>query len=244
METKITDNQRRVEVCYTPALFPVYYSQKDCIVVVIDIFRATSTICTAFQHGIKEIIPVSSVDEAREYQDKGYIVAAERQGEIVKGFDMGNSPFSFMDPKLKGKSIVLTTTNGTKAIKRASAADYVVIGSFLNVDAICKYLIEMEKHVVLLCAGWRDRFNMEDSLFAGAVVNRLKQHPTFQGIADSSMAANHLYELAKDDMLSFLQNTSHQNRLVQLNLKKDISYCLQENITDVIPKYEGNTLIL
>lgn len=233
-----------MEVCYTPALFPVYYSHKDCIVVVIDIFRATSTICTAFHHGIKEIIPVSSIDEAKEYRDKGYIVAAERQGELVDGFDMGNSPFSFMDPKLKGESIVFTTTNGTKAIKRASAADYVVIGSFLNVDAVCKYLIEMEKHVILLCAGWRDRFNMEDSLFAGAVVNRLMKHPMFQGVADSSLAANHLYELAKDDMLSFLKNTSHQNRLLRLNLEEDIAYCLQENITDVVPKYEGNALTL
>ena len=121
METIVKEHERKVEICYSPALFPVYYTNKDCVVVVIDIFRATSAICTAFQHGVKRIIPVSSVDEAKEYQAQGYIAAAERHGEIVEGFDIGNSPFSYMNPAFKGKEVVLTTTNGTKAIERAKA---------------------------------------------------------------------------------------------------------------------------
>lgn len=244
METTITKNQRRVEVCYSPALFPVYYSNKDCIVVIIDVFRATSAICTAFHYGVKKIIPVSSIDEAKEYKSKGMIVAAERNGEVVDGFDFGNSPFNYMDPKLKGETIVLTTTNGTKAIECANEADNVIIGSFLNIDAVCQFLAEKKKHVILLCAGWKDRFNMEDSLFAGAVVNQLKKNPVFCGLADSSIAADHLYELAKDDLSGFLAKTSHRNRLAKLDLEKDIDYCLQENITKVVPIYKGNALTL
>ena len=242
METTVQAHERKVEICYSPALFPVYYGNKDCVVVVIDVFRATSAICTAFQHGVKRIIPVASVDEAKEYKAKGYIVAAERHGEIVEGFDMGNSPFSYMRPELKGKEVVLTTTNGTKAIERAKAADKVIVGSFLNLDAVCMYLEKQNKNVILLCAGWRDRYNMEDSLFAGAVVNKLKHNPTFAGLADSSIAADHLYQLAKTDLNGFLANSSHRKRLARLNLEKDIEYCLQENTMDLVPIFEGNAL--
>ncbi|MEX2379998.1 MAG: 2-phosphosulfolactate phosphatase [Vicingaceae bacterium] len=244
METTIKAHERKVEVCYSPALFPVYYTNKDCVVVVIDVFRATSAICTAFQHGVKRIIPVSSVDEAKEYQAKGMVAAAERHGEIVEGFDIGNSPFSYMNPALKGKEVVLTTTNGTKAIERAKAADHIIVGSFLNIDAVCRYLERMNKDVILLCAGWRDRYNMEDSLFAGAVINRLKHNPIFKGLADSSLAADHLYGLAKDDLKGFLENTSHRNRLARLNLEEDIAYCLQENTMDLVPIYRGNALMI
>jgi len=242
METIIQAHERKIEICYSPALFPVYYSNKNCVVVVIDVFRATSAICTALQHGVKRIIPVASVDEAREYKAQGYIVAAERHGEIVEGFDMGNSPFSYMNPALKGKEVVLTTTNGTKAIERAKAADKVIIGSFLNLKAVCNYLEKQNKHVILLCAGWRDRYNMEDSLFAGAVVNQLKQNPIYTGIADSSLAADHLYQIAKGDLNGFLANSSHRKRLARLNLEKDIEYCLQENTMDLVPIFKGNAL--
>ena len=244
LETIVKEHERKVEICYSPALFPVYYTNKDCVVVVIDIFRATSAICTAFQHGVKRIIPVSSVDEAKEYQSQGYIAAAERHGEIVEGFDIGNSPFSYMNPSLKGKEVVLTTTNGTKAIERAKAADHIIVGSFLNIDAVCRYLERKNKNVILLCAGWRDRYNMEDSLFAGAVVHRLKKNPIFKGLADSSLAADHLYELAKGNLNDFLKNTSHRNRLARLNLEEDISYCLQENTMDIVPVYKGNALVI
>jgi len=244
METVELEHQRKIEVCYSPALFPVYYSNSNCVVVVIDIFRATSAICTAFKHGVKQIIPVASIDEAREYKSNGYIVAAERHGEIVDGFDMGNSPFSYMEPKLKGKQIVLTTTNGTKAIERAKAADSIIVGSFLNLDAVCNFLIERNKNVVLLCAGWRDRYNLEDSLFAGAVVNQLKNSSVFTGLADSSLAADHMYQLAKGSLNEFLKNSSHRKRLTKLNLEKDIEYCLQENIMDLVPVFKGNALSL
>ena len=242
METTENEFQRKIEVCYSPALFPVYYASKNCVVVVIDIFRATSAICTAFQHGVKKIIPVGTVDEAREYQSKGLVAAAERHGEIVEGFDIGNSPFSYMKGDLKGKEVVLTTTNGTKAIERAKAADTIIIGSFLNLNAVCDFLIKENKNVILLCAGWKDRYNLEDSLFAGAVVNRLMKEEVFTGLADSSLAANYMYELAKNDLNKFLKNSSHRRRLARLNLERDIEYCLQTNTMDIVPIFQGNGL--
>ncbi len=244
METTELAHQRKVEVCFSPALFPVYYSSRNCVVVVIDVFRATSAICTAFQAGIERIIPVSTVDEARQYQDKGFLAAAERQGEVVEGFELGNSPFHYMDKDLKGKELVLTTTNGTKAIERAKAADHILIGSFLNLDAVCKHLVELNKNVILLCAGWKDRFNLEDSLFAGAVVEQLAQTDVYTGLADSSLAALNIYNSAKSDLNDFLKSSSHRNRLAKLDLEKDIRYCLQTNTMDLVPVFKGNGLSL
>lgn len=237
-------HQRRVEVCVSPALFPVYYQSKDCVVVVIDVFRATSAICTAFEHGVNSIIPVASLGEAQEYRSKGFLAAAERNGEVVEDFDMGNSPFDYMSPTIKGKDIVLTTTNGTKAIERAKAADHIIIGSFLNQSAVVDQLQALNKNVILLCAGWKDRFNLEDTLFAGAVVEALAENPIFSGLADSSLAARDLYFSAKSDLPKFLEKSSHRNRLKKLDLERDINYCLQKDVCKNVPTFKGNALKL
>ena len=239
METTENEFQRKLEVCYSPDLFPVYFTKKDCVVVVIDIFRATSAICTAFEEGINQIIPVATIEEARAYQAKGYVAAAERHGEIVEGFDIGNSPFSYMNPQLKGKDVVLSTTNGTQAIEKAKGAKRIIIGSFLNLTAVCKYLENENRDVILLCAGWKGRYNLEDSLFAGAVVNYFEDNQVFTGIADSSIAARQMYKAAEGNLNDFLKDSSHRRRLQRLNLEKDIEYCLQIDTTDLVPVFDG-----
>ena len=244
MENPDAEHLRKVEVCLSPALFPVYYSNKNCVVVVIDVFRATSAIVTAFDNGIKEIIPVSSLEEAKEYKEQGYYVGAERKGEIIEGFDFGNSPYSYMQEKLRGETVVLTTTNGTKALNRAKSADRVIVGSFLNLTAVIEYLKSEKKDVLLLCAGWRDRYNMEDTLFAGAVVEGLIQDPLFGNLADSATASMHLYQVAKTDLNEYLKDSSHRRRLAGLNLEKDIVYCLQRDISSNVPILEGNALVI
>lgn len=244
MENPEAAHLLKVEVCLSPALFPVYYSNKNCVVVVIDVFRATSAIVTAFDYGIKEVIPVSSLEEAKDYKDQGYFVGAERKGEIIEGFDFGNSPFSYMQDQLRGQTVVLTTTNGTKALSRAKAADKVIVGAFLNLTAVVEFLQKQKKDVVLLCAGWRDRFNMEDTLFAGAVVEQLIKDPLFGNVADSAIASKHLYEIAKKDLNAYLKDSSHRRRLSRLDLEKDIDYCLQIDISKKVPILEGNALIV
>ncbi len=129
------ETRKRVEVCYTPGEYD-YFKDEFEIVVVIDVLRATTAICAAFDNGIKSIIPVPSLEDALEYKKKGYLVGAERKGKIVEGFDFGNSPYSYMKEEFRGKEVVLTTTNGTKSIETAKGAETVVIGALVNLDAM------------------------------------------------------------------------------------------------------------
>jgi len=236
-------NTRKVEVVYSPALFPVYFDNNDCVVVVIDVFRATSAICAAFESGIDSLIPVATLEEAIEYKKKGFKVGAERNAEVVEGFDFGNSPLTFKDGRFKNESLVLTTTNGTKALEMAKPANKVVIGSFTNLTALCDYVEREDKDVLLLCAGWKDRFNLEDTLFAGAVAQRISQNLRFSNLSDSSIAAINMYDSAKDDLFEFLGESSHRKRLSRLNMEEDIIYCLTKDNTDIVPVLEGDVLV-
>ena len=235
-------NKRNIEVCGSPRLFDLYNSS-DSIVVVIDILRATSSMCVAFEYGAEKIIPVAGVEEARKYKAKGFVIAAERDGEMVPGFNFGNSPFSFMGENVRGKSIALSTTNGTQAIQIARQAHQVVIGSFLNLNALCEWLCKQENDVLCLCAGWKNRLNLEDTLFAGAVVHQLKNSGLFGTNCDSAIAAEHLYLAAKDDLFRFLEDSSHRKRLRRLKIERDIEYCLTPNQTRVIPVLQGEALV-
>src|ERR1700749_4933437 len=160
----------QLNVCLSPSLIPLYRVE-DYIVVIVDIFRATSSICYGIDNGAEAIIPVAEVEECAAYREKGhdYLLAAERNGEVVTGFDFGNSPFSYTKEKVAGKTVVLTTTNGTHALHLSRNAKKVIIGSFLNLTAICDWLKTQQDDVLLVCAGCKNNFNLEDTLFSGAV---------------------------------------------------------------------------
>lgn len=234
--------KKYIEVCFTPGEYE-YYKGRFEIVVVIDVLRATSAICSAFENGVKSVIPVSTIEEAKDYQAKGFLVGAERQGEIVDGFDFGNSPYSYMQPELKNKEVVLSTTNGTKAINMAKGAEQVIIGSLNNVDALCEYLIAQNKSVVCLCSGWQDKFNLEDTICAGAIADQLIATGKFTSDDDSTIAAKYLYLSAKDNYFGFLKSSSHRRRLKKLNLNEDIKYCLTPNKSTVIPVLKGDRIV-
>lgn len=232
---------RSIDVCLTPALLNLY-DIEDSIVVVIDVLRATSSIVYGIDNGATAIIPVAQVEDCLAYSDQGYLLAAERNGEVVAGYNFGNSPFSYAVDKVRGKTIVLTTTNGTKALHMARArAHQVVIGSFLNLSALCEWLRIQDKNVLLLCAGWKDKFNLEDTLFAGAVVAELRKD--FTHVDDSSVAAEDLYEVAKGNLRGYLHKSSHSHRLEQLNIEEDVKFCLQLNICKAIPVMVGDALV-
>jgi 2-phosphosulfolactate phosphatase len=228
------DLRNRVEVCFTPGEYE-YFKNEFEIVVVIDVLRATSAICTAFEYGIKSIIPVRSIEDALLYKEKGYLVGAERKGEIVKGFDFGNSPFSYMNPKFKGQEIVLTTTNGTKSLDVAKDAETVVVGSFLNLNYLNEWLLQSKKNILCLCSGWQDKFNLEDTICAGAICDYLISSGEYTSTEDSSIAAKYLFQSAEKNNLGYLKSSSHRRRLKNLNLNEDIKYCLTPNQTNVIP---------
>ena len=231
---------REIEVCLSPVLIPSYKIEGR-IVVVIDIFRATSSICFGIENGATEIIPVASVEECMSFDGKGYLLAAERNGEVVNGFDFGNSPFSYTKEKVAQKKVVLTTTNGTHAIQQAKEADKIIIGSFLNLDSLCEWLAIQNQDVLLLCSGWKNKFNLEDTLFAGAVVHQLKNN--FNHYCDAAIAAEDMYLLAKDDLRQYLYKSSHSQRLKELNIEDDIQFCLKQNICKTIPVLEEGKLV-
>jgi 2-phosphosulfolactate phosphatase len=236
------DNRKRIEVCFTPGEY-AYYKDEFEIVVVIDVLRATSAICAAFDNGIKSIIPVPTVEEAWAYKQKGYLAGAERKGQIVEGFDFGNSPFSYMKEEFRGKEVVLTTTNGTKSLDVAKDAEIVVVGSFLNLTALSKWLYEQDKNVLCLCSGWQDKFNLEDTICAGAISDYLISTGYYTAIEDSSIAAKYLFLSAKDNYFGYLKSSSHRRRLKNLHLNEDIKYCLTPDQTDVIPILKDGKLV-
>lgn len=237
------DSRKKVEVCFSPNLYSLHKEGAD-IVVVIDVLRATSAICAAFDNGIKKIIPVSTVEEAIEYKrNENYIVAAERKGKIVDGFEFGNSPYSYINENVIGKTLVLTTTNGTKAFHTAKDAKHLIIGSLINLDAVCDYLLKEYKNVMILASGWQNKFCLEDTICAGAIVEKLLSTGKFTSEDDSSIAAKYLFLSARDNIFGYLKASSHRRRLRALNLNEDIKYCLTPNQTDVVPVRENDYLV-
>ena len=232
----------KVDACFSPALYPVY-EDPDSIVVIIDVLRATSAICVAFHNGAERMIPVASVDEALEYKKQGFLAGAERDAIKIEGFDFGNSPYDYMGDHVKGHTIALTTTNGTQAIEAARKAYKVVIGSFLNITVLCDWLVKQDRNILLLCSGWKNRFNLEDSLYAGAVTHELMKRTRDIKLGDGCLALQYLYEMAKEDPMKFLNHASHKERMVKLNLKRDIRYCLIPDKAPVIPVLEGKYLV-
>jgi Phosphosulfolactate phosphohydrolase and related enzymes len=225
----------------SPALLP-YYDLDGTIAVVIDVFRATSSICYGLANGARAIIPVAEVEECLAYRGDGHLLAAERDGKVVEGFDFGNSPFSYTPDLVAGRTIVLTTTNGTKAIRQCSAAEAVVIGSFLNISALCEWLKKQPHHVLLVCAGWKNHVNLEDTVFAGGVVERICTEGTDRD--DGAQAALLLYRQAKGNLPEFLSGASHAKRMQHLNISRDIVFCLQADQVDVIPIMRKGALVV
>lgn len=232
--------KRNLEVCLTPALLHLH-DFTNSIVVVIDIFRATSSICYGIENGAESIIPVATIEACESYRHSEYLLAAERNGEVVDGFDFGNSPFSYTEDKVSGKTIVLTTTNGTHAINMSRGAHKIVIGSFLNLASLCDWLKTQSNDVLLLCSGWKDKVNLEDTLFAGGVVHYLREEN--YSLDDAGIASEDLYIMAKDDLNTYLKKTSHSERLKKLGIEEDIKFCLNLNITKGIPVLDGERLV-
>ena len=235
-------DKHNINVCFSPKL-AADYADEESIVVVIDVLRATSAICTAIHYGAKQVIPVVNVEKAREYLGEDCIVGAERNGEIVEGFEYGNSPYSYAGDHVKDRTIVLSTTNGTFAIGAAQKSHQVVIASFLNLDAVSEWLAGKKRRITLMCAGWKNKFNLEDSLLAGAIADQLITNMENADPSDSAIAAQRLYQLAKNDLMGFLEDSSHRRRLKKLFIEKDVEYCLTPNQTNVIPILEAGNIV-
>ena len=242
----INSSKPALHTALSPALLHLY-DLNHAIVVIIDVLRATSTIATALYNGAKCVIPVDSVAKCIEpgRQIDG-ITAGERDGMIAEGLEHGNSPFEYPREFIYNRTLVLTTTNGTKLLHMAldRGAGQIITGSFPNLSSVCDYLVSQNQPVVLGCAAWKDRVNLEDMLFAGAVIHQVKDH--FSINCDASQTAETVYLQAKKDLFGFMQakDASHYHRLMGYGLEKDIRYCLTPDLANVLPLYENGKLIV
>ena len=237
-------NKPTIHTCFSPALLHLY-DLSNAVVVIIDVFRATSTIAAALHNGAKCVIPVDEVAKAIEISKQiDGIAAGERDGKLAEGLQHGNSPLEYSKDFIKDKTLVLTTTNGTKLLQMAldNKATTIITGSFPNLSAVCTFLINENKNVVLGCAGWKDRFNLEDTLFAGAVIAKIKENFTIH--CDSSLTAELLYSQHKDNLIDFASTLTHYHRLVErFGLIEDIKFCLTPDGANVLPLYENGKLM-
>jgi len=233
----------KVEVCFSPMQFPLFETG-DSIVVVIDILRASSVITTMFMNGVKSVIPVSTIEEAKQKKAEGFMVVAERDAKKLDFADFGNSPFYFTKDVVEGKTLIYSTTNGTHAITMGKNAKQVVIGSFLNLTALIKYLSAQKSDVIFLCAGWKDKFCLEDTLMAGAAAQNLLENTNFFSECDSAYASIDLWEKAKPCALSYLEKAAQKIRLKNMGLDDVIPYCFTPDQTDIIPILQGKELVV
>ncbi len=234
----------RIEVCLSPALLHLF-DTKDALVVIIDVFRATSTIAAALHNGAKCVIPVATVPECIELGNsiENSITAGERDGKVAEGLQYGNSPSEYPRSFVENRTLVLTTTNGTRLLHMVKDAAIIITGSFLNLTAVCDFVVKQNKNVLLGCAAWKDRFNMEDTLFAGAVIDKVKDH--FTTNCDSVRAAQHLYNTSKgNNIISFLKDSSHYRRLSAYGLEADMEYCATPDLHPVVPILHGRELVV
>lgn len=232
-----------IEVCLTPKLFDDILTQGECIVVLVDILRATTSICYAFMNGVASIVPVASLEEARRKKEEGFLVASEQDGKKLDFADFGNSAFSFTRERVAGQTVVYCTTNGTRALEVARSRAPVAIGSFNNISALKDWLTSQERNVVILCSGWKNKFCLEDTLFAGALSEELLKVPGFYTFCDAAKAAMDLYRVADRDMAGYIRKAMHYQRLKLLGLDDVIPYSFQWDMTTVVPVLKGSEII-
>jgi len=243
MVSKKSEGLSSARIPVSVCLIPERISHHNCaesIVVVIDILRATTTICTALGRGAACVVPVERADDCLPYQQDGYLIAGERGGQQLPGFDLGNSPVALLNLDIRGKQIALTTTNGTRALYASLPCQQLVVGSFANISLLVAWLRIQTLPVVLHCAGWRGEVNWEDTFFAGTVVARLQD--THHPANDSALLALTVADARSELRERGLNLSSHVERLEKLGAAADLAYCFLEDTQPVLPLFDGERL--
>jgi 2-phosphosulfolactate phosphatase len=227
--------ERMLDVCFTPGYLDSIQMKDPVVIAVVDILRASTSICTAFAHGVHRIIPVADIGAAEEHKKSGRLVAAERGGVKIGFADFGNSPFEFTTEKVKGKTLVYSTTNCTYAIEKAAGRGKVLVTSFVNLEAAAGWMAGERTNIVILCAGWKDRFALEDAVFAGALAEKLLAGASFWTLYDATKASITIWKEARKDLMAFLSEAEHVRRLMDLGLEEEIRYCFSPLRAAVVP---------
>ena len=231
-----------IEVSLTPALYSYRTIITDHVTVAIDVLRATTAVCAAFQAGCSEVVSLDSLEALDAYRPLGYKIAAERGGKKLSGSDYGNSPTEYMRCDMRGVRLAYSTTNGTVSILRAADAALTLVGAFANLDVLCDRLRRENRDTVLLCSGWQNDFCLEDTLVAGAIVERLSDCAVPHG--DAANMARALWQMAGNNPFLYCANASHVLRLQGFGAEADISFAFQQNTCPVVPVLKEGILIL
>ena len=216
-------------------------------VAVIDVLRATSVIIHALSQGATEIIPVATIEEAlsriTQFPEGTALLGGERESRKIEGFDLGNSPREYMNERVRGKKIILTTTNGTKAFHRVSSGREILATSFFNIGAIARHCLDMRTNLLIFPSGDEGRFSLEDVVCGGMLIDRMleKGKGPFS-LTDASQSALILYERFKENLVKALRLSTHGQDLIERGFEEDLSYCAQVDITNVVPIFRDGVI--
>lgn len=234
----------QIEISLSPLLYEHRAIKDNHIAVVVDILRATTSICAAFAAGAAKIVPLDSLEKLPQYRQMGYMLAAERNGEKIADAEYGNSPTEYNRSDLQGERLAYSSTNGTVCLLKAQDADQVWVGCFSNLSAIAKKIAQEPQDVVILCSGWKQEFSLEDTLFAGALAERLMKSGAHESTNDAVWMALDLWHNAQKDLYGYCQKASHVKRLKRLNYDNDIRFALTPDTCPIVPEMKNGVLVL
>jgi len=237
----------KIHIIFTPTqLDDLYFANKTTVV--IDVLRATSVIMTALNNGAREVIPVNTVEFAMKVSGNAFggntLLGGERNTKMIEGFNIGNSPLEYTPEAVGGKSLILFTTNGSRAIVKAKFSENLIVGSFLNLHAVVKYLIDLNTDVEIVCAGANGMFCIEDTVCAGKIVSELVKKMPDVELTDSSRASVSLNKSFGKNIQQMLSETEHGKLLVKNGFASDIDYCAQVDIIKKIAKFSSGSIKL
>lgn len=236
-------NVMQIEVVYSPLLYPVRSLQTNHVTVAVDILRATTALCAAFQAGADEVVPLDSLDPLPDYHRRGYTVAAERGGKKLPLAEVGNSPTEYLMMDLRGRRLAYSTTNGTVAILTARGSDEVLVGCFSNLSTLADRLCRQERDVVVLCSGWKNDPSLEDSIFAGALVEKLCVRKEAQTVNDAALMCRRMWQTAADDPYRFCLEATHVHRLCSMGAEADIRYAFRIDTCRLVPRLDADGVL-
>ena len=238
----------KIEVSLTPALYPYRTLRENHVTVAIDVLRATTAVCAAFQAGCREVVPLDSLEALEPFRRQGYGIAAERGGKKLPGSDYGNSPTEYMSQDMSGVRLAYSTTNGTVSILRGADASLTLVGAFANLDALCERLQTEDRDTVLLCSGWQNDFCLEDTLLAGAIIDKLTTThcSSIVILGDAAQMALDLWHMAKENPLGYCQKASHVHRLDGFGpqAQADIVFAFKQDTCPVVPMLKEGKLTI
>ncbi len=235
----------KIKVLFTPNnLEELYFTGKTSLA--IDVLRATTTIITALNNGAREVIPVASIDFAIKFSGNNFggmtLLGGERNTKMIEGFNLGNSPLEYKEEVVNGKSIILYTTNGTRAIVKAKFSENLFICSFNNVSSIAKHLVKLNKDVEVICSGTNGFFSLEDVVCAGKLIAEIIELAPNVELLDSAKASVVISKSYGKTLLKLLKETEHGKLLLENGFLEDLKFCSKINNIDIIPYFVSGSI--